>query len=335
MLKASPTIRGYVALCYHYLRPSKAQDPFPRLLGTRAEVFVRQLAMLKQQYQLLSPDDVWAFSHGDFQLEPDRQGVLLTFDDALSDHYHAACLLAEQGIRAFFFLPTCVLKDRLPANPTIIHYGIAAFGLEAFLAHYRAALAAQALPVDRYDVTFRRGTDDAWKAIAALKTVCRYRLKPQQARGVLLQIYRAALLRAYPEALTMMHLSAEQVRRMLQMGHAIGVHSHSHVSVAAADLGEAGFIDEVVAPKRYLQEMFGSRVSALSYPFGGKQDCLTWEALIGRTREYDLAFTVEQIVNTKQTSSLELGRYMPVSTDTEQTLHAAIERILESQERAG
>ena len=331
--QAGPTTGGYVGLCYHYIRPPKDQDPFPRLLGTRREAFLQQLAMLKRHYEVLSPGDAQRFSYADFQLGPDRAGVLLTFDDALSDHYEAARLLAEQGIKALFFLPTCVLQDRLPANPTVIHYGIAAFGLEAFLGFYRAALEEHRLPLDQHDVRFERGSDP-WQAIAGLKTMVRYRLKPGQARAVLLHIYQQALVREYPDALARMHLSPEQVREILRMGHAIGVHSHSHVSVAGSALDEEQFTAEVVAPRRYLEETFGVPVNALSYPFGGKADCLTWESLIRRTRDYELAFTVEQILNTKETSPFELGRYMPVSTDTEAALHAVIERIAAEHERA-
>ena len=328
--QAAPTPSSYVGLCYHYLRPPKTEDPFPRLLGTRRDAFVRQLAMLQQRYEVLSPEDAQRCLSQ--EAHSDRYGVLLTFDDALADHYEAARLLAEQGIKAFFFLPTCVLQDRLPANPTVIHYGIAAFGLEAFLAHYRQALEACGLSRERYDVHFQRGMDDPWQAIASVKTMCRYRLKPDDARRVLLHIYHHALATAYPEALSLMHLSLEQVRKMVRMGHAIGVHSHSHVSVAGARLSEEQFAAEVIAPKRYLEAVLDVPVTALSYPFGGRDDCLTWEALIGRTREYELAFTVEEILNTPETPPLELGRYMPRSTDTDDTLQAVIERIIAEHE---
>jgi len=43
--------------------------------------------------------------------------------------------------------------------------------------------------------------------------------------------------------------------------------------------------------------------------------------LIMKTNSYKLAFTVEEILNTKHISPYELGRYMPVSNDSVDSLY--------------
>lgn len=323
------SMSGYVALCYHYIRPPKAQDPFPRLLGTRRGEFHRHLALLQERYEVLSPAEAWRVSYdAGFSLRDGRVGLLLTFDDGLADHYRAACDLAERGIRALFFIPTCVLEDRLPANPTIIHYGIAAYGIEGFLQHARAALEEQGLPVDAYSARFQRGVDDPWVTIDAIKTLFTYRLPRRDARAMLLNIYRRSLLAEDPEALATMHLTPAQVREMLLMGHGIGTHSHSHVSIGATAIDESEFLTEVVAPKERLEQTFQISVNALSYPFGDPRDCLQWEELLRRTRAYDLAFTVQEAMNTKRTSPLELGRYQTRGADTAEAVDAALRRMM-------
>ncbi|MBI4353730.1 MAG: polysaccharide deacetylase family protein [Candidatus Omnitrophica bacterium] len=324
---------GYLALCYHYLRPPKAQDRFPRLLGLSLDQLSDHLALFQRRYELLSPEEAWAIAYGSRGVEPHRYGVLLTFDDGLAEHVDAARMLSARGIRAFFFIPTCILRDRLPANPIIVHYGIAAYGLERFLQHYRAALEEEGLSPGDYDIPFRRGRDDPWMAIAAFKRTLTYRLPPHQTRRVLLHIYRRSLLHDHPDILTQMHLDRRQVEDILQLGHAIGVHSHSHVSIAGANLDEAEFLEEVVEPKRYLERTLEVPVNALSYPFGDPQDCLTWETLLRRTREYELAFTVQEVVNTKTSSPLELGRFAPTSSDTAETIHAKLTQMIQEHER--
>ena len=80
--------------------------------------------------------------------------------------------------------------------------------------------------------------------------------------------------------------------------------------------------------KKYLEDKFKTQVYSFSYPFGGKEDCLTSSELIKKTNAYKLAFTVEEIYNTKNTSPYELGRYQPTSNDTSSKLNNIIKEIL-------
>ena len=53
---------GYLALCYHYIRPNE-NDPFPRILGTKISEFEDQIKILRKNYQMISLDDVLKFSY--------------------------------------------------------------------------------------------------------------------------------------------------------------------------------------------------------------------------------------------------------------------------------
>lgn len=319
---------GYLALCYHYIRSARSHKQFPRILGNTASEFHKHIRMLKSQYAVISLDDAYKFSYENFFFKNGKYGVLITFDDGLSDHYLAAGILAEYGISGVFFIPTCILKDRLPANPMIIHYCLAIYGIERFLKVYRETLEEHKFNMKKYDVKFKRGKDNPRKAIPIIKSIFKYRLEKNAARSVLLYIYKNLFCKDYPGALKIMHLTAKQVRNMLNMGHAIGVHSHSHISVAATELPEKDFREEIIEPKRYLERIFHVPINAMSYPFGEKRDCLSSGILIRKTREYRLAFTIEKIVNTKDTLPLELGRYMLTSTDNEIRLKEILETII-------
>lgn len=319
---------GYLALCYHYIRCARSLKQFSRILGNTTDEFHRHIRMLKSQYEIISLDSAYKFSYENFFLKNGKYGVLITFDDGLSDHYLAAGILAEFGISGVFFIPTCILKDKLPANPTIIHYCLAKYGIERFLYAYRGALEEHKLNIKRYNVKFKRGEYDPMKTISIIKSVFKYRLEKNTARNVLLHIYKNLFLKNYPEALKIMHLTEKQIRNMLDMGHFIGVHSHSHISVAATELPEKDFREEIIEPKRYLERIFRVPINAMSYPFGEKRDCLSSGILTRKTKEYRLAFTIEKIVNTKDTSPLELGRYMLTSTDNEIRLKEILETII-------
>ena len=319
---------GYLALCYHYIRPPKERDPFPNLLGNRENVFERHIRMVKENYEVVAPQDVWAVSYQQRRFDAGRYGVLFSFDDGLSDHYVAAQMLANHSIKAFFFIPTCALKDGEPANPTIVHYCLARYRIGGFLKAYRNALEAYKLSVDQFNIPFVRGEHDAWETISKIKATFRYELKFDEARNVLLHVFEHLLLKDLPDALELMHLTHDQIQDMVDMGHSIGVHSHSHLSVAASHLDATTFNKEMVEPKYYFQDIFQVPIQAMSYPFGGRKDCLAPYELQDRTEEYQLAYTVENIVNTQYTSPLELGRYMPMSTDDDVKLHRILERII-------
>ena len=318
---------AYIGLCYHYVRQEKHLDPFPKILDICKDGFIKHLKMLIKNYQILSLKDALSIAYSDFELSGDKYGILITFDDGLSDHYPVACMLAENNIKGVFFIPTCILSERLPASPIIIHYCLAIHSIDVFLNSYRNALEEFQLPISQYDIRYEKGVDNPWKTISLIKSCIKYKLGYDNARNVLLHIYDH-LLKGYPEIMDKMHLSREQVNEIIQMGHSIGSHSYSHPSIAGVHLAREEFVREVINPKHFLEETFNISVDAFSYPSGEKQDCLSEEMLKNNTQEYKLAFTINGILNTPETSPFELGRHMPWGTDDENRLNQNIRTII-------
>jgi peptidoglycan/xylan/chitin deacetylase (PgdA/CDA1 family) len=316
---------GFLSLCYHYIRPDN-DDPFSRLMGTKITEFKNQIKMLKEKFEMISLDDVLEFINTKI-FENNKHKMLLTFDDGLSEHYNAAKILKQFDIKATFFIPTCILKERLPANPMIIHYVIAKYGIEKFLEEFRYALKKLGLEIKKYDITYVREDDDVWKKIAEIKYNFKYKLGYKISREILLHIYQNSLLIEYPNILEIIHLNKEQIHEMLEMGHRIGVHTHTHISVAATSLSDSDFFNEIVFPKKYLEDEFNVPIKSFSYPFGERKDYLSSMRFLNKTKEYDLAFTVEEIVNFGNTP-LEIGRYQPMSHDNVRTLENNLSNII-------
>lgn len=319
---------GYLSLCYHYIRPPERDNPFPLILGTAEDVFLKHIEMLKTKYEIISPETALDFSYYKKSFNGKKYGMLLTFDDGLSDHLLAARILARRKIKALFFIPTLILADRIPINPVIIHYCLAEYKIGGFLKIYNNALEEFRLSFENYNIPYDKKLDDPWKIINKIKINFKYKMIYRDARNVLLHIYNNLLLKNYPDALNLMHLNTNQVIEILGMGHSIGVHSHSHVSVLASDLNDDDFKKEIISPKHYLQDMFKVPVVAFSYPFGEKQDCLSSGELLKRTNTYKLAFTVDEILNKRETHPLGLGRYMPLSQDSSVSLNQHLLRII-------
>ncbi len=328
MLNSSNITNGYLSLCYHYIRDEKNTDSFPRILGTSVNEFKKHIEMFSKHFKLITPSDAISFSYGDYNFKENQTGLLLTFDDGLSDHYIAAKILAKYGIKAIFFIPTCILKDNLPPNPTIIHYCIAKFGLIKFLIKLKLSLEKNLNDPQNHIIEFVKGKDDVSNTINKIKNLFKYELDRKHSRIILIDIYENMFHNIFENAMEIMHLTKVQISEMLEMGHSIGTHTHTHISVGSSKLTDEEFNYEIIQPKHYLETSFGTKIDFFSYPFGGITDCLSSKELITKTNSYKLAFTVEEILNTKSTSSYELGRYMPMSHDSSELLYKKMNNII-------
>lgn len=317
---------NFVSLCYHYIR-NVSNNHYPRILGTSASDFCDQVNELTVQFPAISLQDIfssWEAGEPHVYSEP---RLLFTFDDGLKDHLMAGEILASKGISGVFFIPTCILMDGAPANPMIIHYGLAIHGLEAFLNCYRHALENYCLNVAKYDVEFQRGVTDPWEAIREIKQKIKYVLHSSEARNVLLFVYSELLRVGDEDILSKIHLSVKDVMMLVEMGHEIGTHSHTHLSVAASELSASKFDDEILKPRIYLEDLVDRSVSALSYPFGGAKDCYSADALKPDQTGYRCAFTVAPKLNLARSDRFSLGRFMPHSTDTVASLREVLTKM--------
>ena len=328
MLNFTNSKPGYLSLCYHYIRDTNSEKLFPKILGTPVNIFEEHIEMLLNNFKLITPENALNFSYTDYKIQENKIGLLITFDDGLSDHYIAAKILAKHGIKALFFLPTCILEENLPINPIIIHYCIATFGILKFVQELNYRLEKYLDNSLCYNIQFIKGKDNPDQTIEKIKKLFKYDLSSNLSRVILLDLYQTMLHIKYPDAMKIMHLTKEQISEMLEMGHSIGTHTYSHISIGSTSLSDDEFNHEIVEPKNHLDKYFGIQTDFMSYPFGDMRDCLSSKALIMKTNSYKLAFTVEEILNTKSTSPFELGRYMPTSRDTSESLYNKMQNII-------
>ena len=309
----------FFALCYHYIRKNN-DDPFPRLLGTKISDFNNHVEMIKKQFAILSLEEIHSMYYNQNEVIKNETGLIITFDDGLSDQFEAAKILSENNISGTFFIPTCIIKERLPANPIILHYAIAIHGVEKFIDELRKIFFNIAIENENMIPQFNLKNNNIWKIIDEIKNLLYYKIKPNETRKILLEIYKKLIVK---NNITVdnMHLTKIQIKKLLDMGHSIGSHSHSHISVANSELSKLQLKEELIEPKLILEAEFDTNVISMSYPFGESKDCLSAQSLIEKTNSYELAFTVEHKLNTKNNSPLEIGRYMVHSSDNSHKLN--------------
>lgn len=317
---------GYLAICYHYIRPIIG-DQFPRILGTRADMFNEHIKALKKEYKIMSLSEANNFSYGKLNFSAGKTGLLFTFDDGLSDHYAAAQILADHKIKAVFFVPTCILTDGLPINPIIIHYSLAHYGIHEFLRVYRNALENYKININDFNVNYQPEVDNYREKIYEIKQIFKYKLSYENSRNILLFIYKNLFAKDFSEAMKIMHLTSGQIKNMLAMGHSLGAHSHSHPSVSGVNLSQTDLKKEMLFPKEYLEQAFECRIEAFSYPYGEEKDYSSSAEFIKQSKAYKLAFTTDKLFNTKNTSPLELGRYSVQSAENAGKVRANLKSL--------
>ena len=193
--------------------------------------------MLLEHYHIISPDDALNFSVGNYEFPNDKPGILLTFDDGLSDHFDASEILHQYGLTALLFLPTCALIDGLPANPNIVHYCVAKYGVQQLLAHYDAALDLLKITDLNFQIHYEQTHET--EHIETLKQNLNYLIPPATSRMIFLNIYGNLLQKEFPNAIQLIHLSKTQITRMLFWGHALGTFHATKVQAKCASKYEA------------------------------------------------------------------------------------------------
>ena len=316
--------KGFFALCYHYILQNN-NDPFPRILGIKLDDFNEHVKMIKNEFEILSLDRVHSLYTKKFELSKDKIGLLVTFDDGLADQFEAAKILTENDISAIFFIPTCIITEKLPANPIILHYAIAILGIKKFIEELKQIFEELIIKNQNSIPEFSKENDKIWKIIEDIKILLYYKIKPEETRRILLEIYKKLLIK---NNITIkdMHLTKKQIKKLLEMGHNIGTHSHTHISVANSELTKLQLKRELIQPKLILESEFNTNVISMSYPFGESKDCLSAQSLIEKTNSYQLAFTIKHKLNTKNNSPLEIGRYMVHSSDNSSKLNKILKR---------
>ncbi len=304
---------AFYGLCYHYIRQDN-NDPFPRIFGTKINDFVEHVKMVQKKFDVMSLDDIQRFYEEKTDPLDVKKGVVFTFDDGLSDQFEAAKILNENNISGIFFIPTCSLFDNIPANPVILHYAIAIHGLKEFMDQLETIFEKYNIDKDSLFIRNENVIENKFEIIDKIKDILYYKINHTMTRQILSDIYQEFIV-SENISNNDIHLSINQLKKLLEMGHKIGTHSHSHISVASSKMSDEEFNKEIIKPKELLEKKFQMDIISMSYPFGEKRDCLESEKLLKKTNSYEFAFTIENKLNVINTPKLEIGRYMVHSKD--------------------
>jgi peptidoglycan/xylan/chitin deacetylase (PgdA/CDA1 family) len=252
------------AIMYHYVRPAPAQLPYFRYL--HVEDFVRQLDWFAENNGFITReqfDDAVRTGHA-----PD--GVVLTFDDGLADHYqYVFPLLKERGLFGLFYVCTLPYENGRLLDVHRIHLLLGRLGGPAALHRLSGHLTDDMLG-DAHVREFQQATYDNQEndeATTTFKRTLNYLISYRYRQGILDRLF-AEEFGDSEYGVDDFYLTTDQIREMHAGGMIIGSHGASHH--VFSKLPVAVQREEISRSMDYLSNIVGTRVTTFCYPYGGR-----------------------------------------------------------------
>jgi peptidoglycan/xylan/chitin deacetylase (PgdA/CDA1 family) len=272
--------------------------------------FARQLDWLGQHFEFLELETFKRAVEG--ESVPDRNGVVLTFDDGFRDHYeYVLPELEKRGLWGIFYIPTRVYHDGRLLDVHRIHLILGAAGghkarlvLEQLIEDYMLSESGR-LYFARH--TYKNQTNDS--DTTEFKRILNYYIDYQY-REHILDLLVGEILGDEHEVAGRFYMNREQVRDLHQKGMVIGGHTVSHpvLSKLSREKQEREVKDCVAC----LADITGEPITTFCYPFGGPGTYTTVTKTVLRDAGVSTCFIVQpRDVEAKDLKEqrLELPRY--------------------------
>jgi peptidoglycan/xylan/chitin deacetylase (PgdA/CDA1 family) len=263
----------------NYHRVTDPHDPccdtFKPNISATPEMFDRQIAYMKQNFDMVSVGDITACLEGTGQLP--AHAALVTFDDGYRDNYtNAFPVLKQHGVSALVFITTDFVGLSKPS-----------FWDVAACAFNHTALTSATLPLtgaqtwsneaEKHNVMMR------W--IEILKTV-----PETEKRRYAKQLPAILGVETAENLCQNVFMSWDQAREMAAAGIEFGSHTVSHPIMTRISAEQV--TRELVESKRQIEQELGKPVTTFAYPNGGPEDFNP--AIIAELRNagYTMAFSL-------------------------------------------
>jgi peptidoglycan/xylan/chitin deacetylase (PgdA/CDA1 family) len=248
---------------YHYIRDAAYLYPGIHPLGMTA--FRAEIEGLLDRFRFASPAEVEGFvSDGRALPGP---SIVPTFDDGLMDHWQAACeVLDPLGIKGAFFVCSRPGVEKRALMVHKIQWLRAHTRPSEFATEFFSLIPQNLRPTGREPWIAR--AEQAYRyddpLVAQLKFALNFVLPHELVDGVTSQMFANREIdegRFCEET----YMSGEHLRSLVERGHVIGVHGHTHAPFAR--LGES-LLDDVGANVAYLADATGRPPTWVAYPYG-------------------------------------------------------------------
>lgn len=281
------------SVMYHYVRPNDITQP--QLFYLNLDDFRRQLDYFERHWGVITKAE-WQAAINNPSLLPN--GVLLTFDDGLIDHYdYVWPELRARGHWGIFYVSSGSLQARQLLNVHRVHYLLGRFGGTQVLKALEKLLDNNNFIDGFYDqlksVPYSKQSMDEHSL--QVKRIVNYSLNPDCKDILLGQLFQLMSVDERVVAKTF-YMNSSQIREMSDDGFSFGAHGKSH-DLLTKFIGD-DLRREVSDSVQALNVHLARPSETFCFPYGGPDswnDCVLTEL---KTQSIRYGFCVESAVIT-------------------------------------
>lgn len=258
--------RRAISVNYHFLRTA-TPSPFALRAHETPERFDAQLGQISKRFPFCRADELV-----DLTREVPESSVLLTFDDGARDVVTWALpLLEKHGATASIFVCAQPYLEGRLLEIQKIEFLMKRLGIDgfrtAFYASYERLYGAE---IERESLDFAEGYgfyryDD--EAVRRFKLDLNYQIPYAQVVPILDALFAQTFGEgSESEAVRETYLSVDELKRLIDRGFELGVHTHRHRVLPRLDF--AGQKQEIEIGATFLRDLTGQTDFTVAYPYG-------------------------------------------------------------------
>jgi peptidoglycan/xylan/chitin deacetylase (PgdA/CDA1 family) len=297
----------HIAVNFHYV--GMPAMPHPGIHGLDEERLADCLRTLGQAYSFVSLRDVAAAVAGKAGGDRVGCGCLVTFDDGLRCQYERALpVLDRLGIPAAFFVLGGPYLNGRATTVHKLHFSRAALGdveMKAMVDGMCRERGIEKTP-DSVDLAVvRESYRYDGEASARLKYFLNYLMPEDFVEEAVTKAFQRIGM-SEPEFIDRCYMTPAMIADLGKRGM-IGSHAVSHRPLAK--LGAGQLSEELATSKRFLEEVTGDPIAAVSYPLGNKEAVDPEVAERASRTGYVFGYTMERAQNLSVKNPLLLARF--------------------------
>ncbi len=246
---------------YHYVRPSIEEYPFFNNLDL--ETFKRQLDFFQSKHGFLSKDGYMSAVKNNENID----GVVLTFDDGLKDHYrYVLPELEKRNLWGLFYISTGVYNKRELLGVHRVHFLKGKYGASRILQELKPLVKEYMLDdsrIEEFDRVIYQSSSYE-KSEKQLMRLLNYHIKYEYRDTIL----GALMSKFFDEDALFdeVYLSEEEIIALKDNGNIIGSHTTSHKVLSRLSYSEQ--LREIKTSFDFLDGIVKQNYRSFCYPYG-------------------------------------------------------------------
>ena len=217
---------------YHYVRDLK-NSRFPGIKGLDLDLFREQIQYLRKHYHIITMEEV--IHSIDNQAKIPRKSVLLTFDDAYSDHYmNVFPILDKYQLQGSFYTPSKAVSEHTVLDVNKIHFILASVqnkldivsDLKNLLKVYKKEYQLQ--DFDYYYKKLACVHKNDTQEVIFIKRLLQVELIEELRIRITDTLFEKYVGMSEPSFSRELYMNEEQLKHMLRSGQHIGNHGYNH-----------------------------------------------------------------------------------------------------------